>query len=89
MKKILVTGGTGFIGSSIVNDLIKNYKVSVIDNNSRGNIKRLNIHNKNLKYFKADIRDKKKVYFLKDTMYCSSGIYKWYKVFLYKAKFWM
>lgn len=66
MKKILVTGGTGFIGSSIVNDLIKNYKVSVIDNNSRGNIKRLDIRNKNLKYFKADIRDKKKVfYFLK------------------------
>ena len=66
MKKILVTGGTGFIGSSIVNDLIKNYKVTVIDNNSRGNIKRLDIRNKNLKYFKADIRDKKKVlYFLK------------------------
>ena len=69
MKKILVTGGTGFIGSSIVNDLIKNYKVSVIDNNSRGNIKRLNINNKNLKYFKADIRDKKKYYkSIKDTI---------------------
>ena len=33
MKKIL-TGGTGFIDFT-VNDLIKNYKVSVIDNNSR------------------------------------------------------
>ena len=42
MKNILVTGGTGFIGSNICKYLIKEkYNTIVFDNNSRGNIKRL------------------------------------------------
>ena len=42
MKNILVTGGTGFIGSNICKYLIKKkYNTIVFDNNSRGNIKRL------------------------------------------------
>ena len=32
MKKILVTGGKGFIGSKIVEKLSKDYKVTVVDN---------------------------------------------------------
>ena len=32
MKKILVTGGKGFIGSKIVEMLSKDYKVTVVDN---------------------------------------------------------
>ena len=41
-KEILVTGGTGFIGSNICKLLVKNnYDVTVYDNNSRGNIKKI------------------------------------------------
>ena len=41
-KTILVTGGTGFIGSGITKYLVKkNYRVIVFDNNSRGKIDRL------------------------------------------------
>ena len=58
-KKIsIVTGGAGFIGSHMVDFLIKNrWKVIVIDNFSGGNIKNLNQHknNKNLKIIKKDI----------------------------------
>jgi UDP-glucose 4-epimerase len=37
MSKILVTGGAGFIGSHIVDELIKdNHEVTIIDNMSRG-----------------------------------------------------
>tara|TARA_Y100000768_G_scaffold236298_1_gene178699 strand:- start:2864 stop:3796 length:933 start_codon:yes stop_codon:yes gene_type:complete len=61
-KKVLITGGTGFIGSAITNHLVKcGYQVSVYDNNSRGKLKRLsNVKNK-IKFFKGDIRNKKKL----------------------------
>ena len=32
MSKVLVTGGLGFIGAHLVNNLIKNFKVLVVDN---------------------------------------------------------
>ena len=42
MKKILVTGGTGFIGSSISNYFSdKGYKITILDNNSRGKLIRI------------------------------------------------
>ena len=57
MKNILVTGGTGFIGSAITNFLaLKKYRVTVFDNNSRGklsNIKKL----RNINFIKGDIRN--------------------------------
>jgi CDP-glucose 4,6-dehydratase len=56
-KKILVTGGAGFIGSNLVNELIEqNHKVVVIDDLSSG--KKENI-NKKAKFYKVDIRSKK------------------------------
>lgn len=54
--KILVTGGAGFIGSSIVNKLCENkkYEVVVVDNLLTGDIERLQ-KRPNLKFIKADV----------------------------------
>lgn len=54
--KILVTGGAGFIGSHIVDELIKkNHKVVVMDNLSTG---RKEFINQKAKFYKMDIRSK-------------------------------
>jgi len=66
-NKVLVTGGSGFIGSAIVKYLVKSgKKVIVFDNNSRGNIKRLKDVEAKIKFIKGDIRDKKKLLKIKD-----------------------
>lgn len=55
MKKILVTGGAGFIGSNLTDKLIANgYEVTVIDNLSTGRKENLCPQ---AKFVKADIRD--------------------------------
>jgi len=56
-KTILVTGGAGFIGSNLANELAKqNNKVIVVDDLSSG--KKENIGPK-VKFYKADVRSKK------------------------------
>jgi len=57
MSKFLVTGGAGFIGSHIVDALIKRgHRVIVVDNLLTG--KKENLNSK-AKFYKTDIRDKK------------------------------
>ena len=57
MKKILITGGAGFIGSHLADKLIsEGYEVVVIDNISTGSKKNLN---KLAKFYKVDIKEKK------------------------------
>lgn len=41
MKKVLITGGAGFIGSSLANELSKSSEVTVVDDLSFGNRERL------------------------------------------------
>lgn len=54
MRKVLVTGGSGFLGSSIVNLLIqKNFKVIVVD--------KIKPKNKNVKFIKSDLLNIKKI----------------------------
>jgi len=55
MKKILITGGCGFVGSALVTHLLKkDYEIIVLDTEWFGNF--LEPH-KNLKCIKSDIRD--------------------------------
>ncbi|MBP3791604.1 MAG: NAD-dependent epimerase/dehydratase family protein [Methanobrevibacter sp.] len=55
-KKILITGGLGFIGSHIANELMANNEVIIVDNLSTGNIKNLNNYNsENCKIIEEDI----------------------------------
>jgi UDP-glucose 4-epimerase len=58
---VLVTGGAGFIGSHLVEQLLKKkYKVSVIDNLSTGRIKNLQNVKDKIKFYKFDIAKKNK-----------------------------
>lgn len=58
MKRILVTGGAGFIGSHTVDLLLnQNLEVVVIDNLSSGKLTYLNLFNPNLRFVQGDVRD--------------------------------
>ena len=60
MKKALITGGAGFIGSHVADRfLLNNYEVIAADNLVTGNID--NINGKNIKFFNIDIRDREKL----------------------------
>ncbi len=59
MKKILITGGAGNVGSYLAKTLAmsNNNEVVVVDNLSTGNIQNLNRISSNLKFIKADTND--------------------------------
>ena len=57
-KEIVVTGGCGFIGSHIVEELLKSNKVTIIDNLSSGKIENLeNPNHENLTLIEGDLLD--------------------------------
>lgn len=57
-KNILVTGGLGFIGSHIVDELIDNNSIIIIDDKSTGKINNLeNPYHPNLKIIEKDINN--------------------------------
>ena len=55
IKKILITGGAGFVGTNLINHLLKKtkYKIISIDNYSSGTTKN-HIRNKRVKYLKGN-----------------------------------
>lgn len=66
MKKILVTGGAGYIGSHTVLELLNaGYEVVVVDNLYNSSKKSLEIvkreTKKEIKFYQADVRDKEKL----------------------------
>ena len=61
-KHFLVTGGSGFIGSAISKLLIdKGHKVTIFDDNSRGNLKKIFPIKNKIKFIYGDIRNYKKL----------------------------
>ena len=57
-SRILVTGGSGFIGSALVKALVRGgHKVRVLDDNSRGAPRRLTDVEKDIEFIAGDIRD--------------------------------
>ena len=57
-KKVLVTGGSGFLGSFLVKRLLKlGFKVVVLDNGSRGDIRRLKEFEHQFSYIEGDVRN--------------------------------
>ncbi len=56
MKKAIVTGGAGFIGSHMVDLLVKNnYEVTVIDNLANGRLDNIEHHKGKITFINADI----------------------------------
>jgi UDP-glucose 4-epimerase len=62
-QSILITGGAGFIGSHLVDELIDGNRITVLDNLSTGQIDCIGHHlsNPDFKFIKSDLRDKNSI----------------------------
>ena len=72
MNNYLITGGCGFIGSHIAEDLVKNQenKVIIVDNLSSGYLKNIEHIKDRVEFIEADIRDFDRMfYMMKDVDY--------------------
>ncbi|MEA2945864.1 MAG: hypothetical protein QOI40_1194 [Alphaproteobacteria bacterium] len=57
-RRVLVTGGSGFIGSALVKALLRRGEaVRVFDDNSRGNLRRLSEVERDIELVSGDVRD--------------------------------
>ena len=57
-KQIFITGGAGFIGSTLVGKLIEDNEITVFDNLDRDSLSHQKFANhKNLRFIKGDILD--------------------------------
>ncbi|MBI2252730.1 MAG: GDP-mannose 4,6-dehydratase [Armatimonadetes bacterium] len=57
-KKIFITGGAGFIGTSLIEKLVKDNEIIIYDNLHRDAFSKTNLANfKNIKFMKGDILD--------------------------------
>lgn len=57
-KKIIVTGGAGFIGSNLVQSLVENNEVLVVDNLHTGSIENLKeFEGDNLRFLQKDVKE--------------------------------
>lgn len=62
MKSYLVTGGTGFIGRTVIRALVtKGFKVRVLDDNSRGSLESLEYLRRDFEFINADVRNTQQV----------------------------
>lgn len=60
-KRLLITGGAGFIGSAFINNFHATYEIFVLDNLSFGNRDFINEHIDDDHFFFVDIREKDKI----------------------------
>ena len=65
MKKIIITGGAGFIVSSLISKLLKKFDIYVIDNLSTGKLENIKIFRAKINFFRKNCEDIFHIKFLK------------------------